>query len=266
MSLVKLQRQFATAIMAPLAVSRAEARKFIKPNDRLTPLERLDIYRRSYWARILDSLFDDFPGLCAILGRRAFYRLAKAYVVDSPSCSFTLRDLGSRLEAWLRDHPAFGGLNLGLALDMVRLEWAHIEAFDGGTEKPLGPEDLLELGPAMRFGLQPHLRLLDLQYPVDDLRIHVQASKGRVRRLLRRVGVPKPARIHLAVHRVDFTVFYRRIAADELHILNALRHGTPIGEAVAAMAGSPDLIETWFASWSQLGWLCHPGNGNREKS
>jgi hypothetical protein len=165
MNLLGLQRQFAMAVMARLAPAGGEARTFIKPNGRMTPLERLEIYRRSYWARVLDSLLDDFPGLCAVLGRRGFDRLSKAYLSELPSCSFTLRDLGSRLEAWLRDHPAFGGENLAVALDMVRLEWAHIEAFDGGTKKPLGPEDLLELGPEMRFGLQPHLRLLELQYP-----------------------------------------------------------------------------------------------------
>ena len=266
MNLLGLQRQFATAVMAPLAPARGEARTFIKPNGRMTPLERLEIYRRSYWARVLDSLLDDFPGLCAVLGRRGFDRLSKAYLSELPSCSFTLRDLGSRLEAWLRDHPAFGGENLAVALDMVRLEWAHIEAFDGGKKKPLGPEDLLELGPEMRFGLQPHLRLLELQYPVDDLRIQAQASRGRVRPALRRSGAPKPAPIALAVHRVESTVFYRRLDTEELRILNALRHGSPIGEAIALMEGSPNMIETWFASWSQLGWLCQPVNGEEGTS
>ncbi len=265
MSLLELQRQFAASIMGPLAPSSKEARAFIKPNDRLTPLERLDIYRRSYWARILDALRDDFPGLCAILGPRAFRRLSKAYLSDSPSSSFTLRDLGSRLEAWLREHPAFGGKNLELALDMVRLEWAHVEAFDSAAEKPLGPEDLLELGPDMTFGLQPHLRLLEVQYPVDDLRIRAQKRKGggahlQGRRKLARGAAP----IALAVHRADLTVFYRRLALDELRILSALRQGASIGEAVAGMEGSPDLIETWFASWSQLGWLCRPANGDDE--
>jgi hypothetical protein len=262
-SLLELQRQFAASIMTPLAPSPKEA-PFIKPNDRLTPLERLDIYRRSYWARILDALLDDFPGLCAILGPRAFRRLSKAYLSDSPSCSFTLRDLGSRLEAWLREHPAFGGENLDLALDMVRLEWAHIEAFDGAAEKPLGPEDLLELGPDMTFGLQPHLRLLEVRYPVDDLRIRAQKSRP-VRPVSPRRTGRGAAPIALAVHRADFTVFYRRLAVDELRILSALRQGTSIGEAVAAMEGSPDLIETWFASWSQLGWLCRPASGDDEK-
>src|ERR1700721_687711 len=179
MNLLGLQRQFAMAVMARLGPAGGETRTFIKPNGGMPPLERLEIYRRSYWARVLDSLLDECPGLCAVLGRRGFDRLSKAYLSELPSCSFTLRDLGSRLEAWLRDHPAFGGENLALALGMVRVEWAHIEAFDGGTRKPLGPEDLLELGPEMRFGLQPHLRLLELQYPVHDIRIQAQVSRGR---------------------------------------------------------------------------------------
>ena len=41
---------------------RGEADALVKPNDRLTPLERLEIYSRSYWFRVLDCLYDDFPG------------------------------------------------------------------------------------------------------------------------------------------------------------------------------------------------------------
>lgn len=265
MNLLGFQRQFATAVMSPLPPSGGKVR-FIRPNERQTSLERLEIYRRSYWARVLDSLRDDFPGLCAVLGRRAFERLSKAYLSELPSRSFTLRDLGSRLEVWLRAHPEFAGENIAVALDMVRLEWAHIEAFDGGTRKPLGPEDLLELGAEMTFGLQPHLRLLDLQYAVDDLRIRAQESSGQVRRALRRNGASEPAPIALAIHRVESSVFYRRLDTQELRMLNALRRGSPIGEAIALLEGSPDIIETWFTSWSQLGWLCRPGNGKEETS
>ena len=63
-----------------------------------------------------------------------------------------------------------------LALDMVRLEWAHIEAFDSAAEKALGPEDLIELGPDFRAGLQPYIRLLAFEYPVDNLRIQVNRA------------------------------------------------------------------------------------------
>src|SRR6266849_10369122 len=166
MTLLQLQRRMAHAIMQPLTGSDRIAPKtdagFIKPNDRLTSVERLEIYSRSYWFRVLDSLYDDFPGLRAVLGQRAFHRLSRAYLADCPSRSFTLRNLGSRLEDWLQRNPQHLRSRQALALDMVRLEWAHIEAFDNAAEKVLGPEDLLELGPSFRAELQPYIRLLAL--------------------------------------------------------------------------------------------------------
>src|SRR6266849_2240699 len=180
MTLLQLQRRMAHAIMQPLTGSDRMAlgadAEYIKPNDRLTSVERLEIYSRSYWFRVLDSLYDDFPGLRAVLGQRAFHRLSRAYLAECPSRSFTLRNLGSRLEEWLRRNPRFAGGRHALALDMVRLEWAHVEAFDNAAEKVLGPENLLELGPGFRAGLQPHIRLLALQYPVDNLRIQVNRA------------------------------------------------------------------------------------------
>jgi hypothetical protein len=157
MTLAELQKRVGAAIMAPLArhdeIStewRGEADELVKPNDRLTSLERLEIYSRSYWFRVIDCLYDDFPGLAAALGPRAFDKLVRAYLADRPSQSFTLRNLGEGLEAWLRVHPEYAGKHFDLAIDMIRLEWAHIEAFDGEERKPLGPEDLLEPGPVSR--------------------------------------------------------------------------------------------------------------------
>ncbi len=53
----------------------AVAGEIAKPNDRLTSFERLEIYNRMYWFRVLDSLFDDCPGLRAVLGDKKFIAL-----------------------------------------------------------------------------------------------------------------------------------------------------------------------------------------------
>lgn len=270
----------ADAILRPLTSSDRMAPKtdagFIKPNSRLTSVERLEIYSRSYWFRVLDSLYDDFPGLRAVLGQRAFHRLSRAYLAECPSRSFTLRNLGSRLEDWLQRNPQFAGSRYALALDMVRLEWAHIEAFDNAAEKVLGPEDLLELGPGFRAGLQPYIRLLALEHPVDDLRIQVNgasddrgaASNAALKQehhdLTKRVSRRNPEQIFLAVHRRDFMVFYRRVDAEEYRLLRALRDGQPIARAIRrAFKGSSasteeqrSMLEKWFAVWAGLGWLC----------
>jgi len=282
MTLLEVQRRMAHAILQPLTGSDRIAPKtdaeFIKPNDRLSASERLEIYSRSYWFRVLDSLYDDFPGLRAVLGNRAFHRLSRAYLTECPSQSFTLRNLGSRLEDWLRLNPKFAGSRRALALDMARLEWAHIEAFDNAAEKVLGPEDLLELGPDFRAGLQPYIRLLALQYAVDDLRIQVNrasdergavsnaALKKQHRDMTKRLSSSKPEQIFLVVHRLDFTVYYRRIAAEEYRLLSALRDGQPIAKAIrrafkdcsASTEEQQSMLEKWFTVWAELGWLCPP--------
>lgn len=268
--LEEFQRRIAGAVMSPFhAAIGATAKDLVKPNDRLTATERLAIYHRQYWYRILDSFNEDFPGLCAVLGDRAFQRLANAYLTDCPSQSFTLRNLGSRLESWLSEHPEFAEERLALALDMIRLEWAHIEAFDNAERKALGPEDLLELGPQLEIGLQRHIGLLELQYPVDELRIkisrhseeHARASNAVTaparRHIIRRYARLKPQQIFLAVHRVEFTVYYRRLEADEFRLLRAVHQGRPIGAALDMAADlDPQKVQTWFANWAQLGWLC----------
>jgi hypothetical protein len=288
MTLVEVQRRMAHAILQPLTGSDRIGPKtdagFIRPNDRLSSAQRLEIYSRSYWFRVLDSLYDDFPGLRVVLGQRAFHRLSRAYLAECPSRSFTLRNLGSRLEEWMQRNPQYAGSRHALALDMVRLEWAHIEAFDNAAGKVLGPEDLLELGAGFRAELQPYIRLLALQYPVDDLRIQVNraaddrgatsnaALKQKHHDMTKRMNRSKPEQIFLAVHRRNFMVYYRRIDAEEYRLLSALRDGQPIARALrrafedsaAPTEEQRSMLEKWFAAWAELGWLCPPASPGKE--
>jgi hypothetical protein len=280
--LLELQRRMAADIMRPLSSAdnlsrRVRAGDYISANDRLSSHERLEIYSRSYWYRILDSLYEDFPGVRAIIGDEAFHRLSRAYLAAHPSQSFTMRDLGHALEGWLRGRPRYTGGKHAQTLDMVRLEWAHIQAFDGAAVKPLGPEDLLEIGGELRMSLQPHISLLELHYAVDDLRIrvsrggadlHANASnavmspKHRASKV-RSVRREKRA-IYVAVHRFEDMVYYRRLEREAFRILSALRDGEPIGAAVKrGLAGSALSSEEyqahlaqWFSIWAELGWLC----------
>ncbi|HZI57005.1 MAG TPA: putative DNA-binding domain-containing protein, partial [Verrucomicrobiae bacterium] len=77
--------------MRPLTLdgkSTAEiAEHVIKPNDRLSSVERLEIYNRVYWFRILSSLADDFPGLRAVIGQEKFDQVLLGYLTEMPSVS-----------------------------------------------------------------------------------------------------------------------------------------------------------------------------------
>ncbi len=291
MKLLNLQRRMARAVMAPLAANermrsvapdgrpmRTVAGEFIKPNDRLSSFERLEIYNRQYWFRVLDSFSEDFPGLRAVLGDRRFDAVAKAYATDCPSRTFTLRNLGSRLEQWLRKHPSWAGSRQKLALDMVRLEWADIEAFDGKAEPALRPEDLSGVtGTKLRLKLQPYIQLLDLRYPVDDLLLGVRDdadtefasnafNERRKRKKVLAVARLKPTPIFLAVHRLDFSVYFRRLEREEFVLLSSLRQGKPLSRAIESALRRSSIppakrladIERWFHTWAALGWFCRP--------
>lgn len=291
MKLANLQRRMARAVMTPLTPSghmrgaarnghsmRAEAAAFIKPNDRLTSFERLEIYNRQYWYRVLDSFAEDFPGLHAVLGDRRFDRVAEAYIAACPSHTFTLRNLGRLLESWLRKHPRWAGARQKLALDMVRLEWAEIETFDGRAEPAQKTEDLTGAQPMkLRLRLQPYIQLLDLHYPVDDLLLEVRSeedtdfasntfSERRKRKRVQAVARLKAKPIFLVVHRLDYSVYFRRLEREEFLILRGLREGKTIARAVEPAfkrspipaSERPAHVENWFHTWAALGWFCSP--------
>lgn len=295
--LLDIQRRMAAAVMHPLTraetmprrrrngtSNRAEAEAIIRPNDRLTSFERLEIYNRQYWFRLYGCFEEDFPGLQAVTGRAKFDALMRAYLTDCPSQSFSLRNLGSRLESWLTEHPEYIQPRATLALDMVRLEWAHIEVFDSEEKPRLSAEDLAAIGENSTLSLQPYLRLLALSYPVEDLLLQVRNEDGsadsssnnanvaRKRKHVRRFAALEPRPIWLAVHRLKNTVWYKPIAQEEFRLLSALLAGQNLSQAIdAAFAGSalpedqrPAFLQEAFANWAMLGWFTEPDRQRSE--
>lgn len=290
MDLAALQREMAAAVMRPLTADEqmqerardgrqmtAVAESFIAPNSRLTAFERLEIYNRQYWFRVVGALEEDFPGLRAILGSRRYDALAIAYLTAHPSRSFTLRNLGSKLPEWLQANPSHAGRRHRLAVDVARIEWAFVEAFDSAERAPLNLEQISTLDANSALALQPHLRLLALEYPADEL---VLGLHQREKRQTSEAGVEHdegeipPADLPrlrrrptwVAAHRLEFSVYYKRLQREEFLTLAAIRAGAPLAEAISAGFADSQIeegsraehVRKWFAGWAELGWICAP--------
>jgi hypothetical protein len=290
MNLETLQREMAAAIMQPLTPDEDMrpvapdgrpmadvAASFIAPNSQLSAFERLEIYNRQYWYRVLSALAEDFPALRAVVGSTAFDALSVAYLAAHPSHSFSLRNLGSKLPEWLASNPAFAHRRHRLAVDVARIEWAFVESFDNADHDPLTLDQIATLDASSRLALQPHLQLMALHYPADDL---VLALHDREKRQTSEAGVKSEEAPHepatlsklrrrptwLASHRVDFSVYYLRLQREEFLTLAAIRQGLPLADALeAGFTGSrisesrrPKRIMEWFATWAELGWICAP--------
>jgi hypothetical protein len=290
MSLAQLQREMARAVMMPLTPDEEMrrvspdgtpmewiAQSFIAPNSKLSAFERLEIYNRQYWFRVLGALSEDFPALRSVVGDRAFEAMSVAYLSAHPSRSFSLRNLGSHFAEWLQKNPHYAGRRARLAQDVASMEWAFVEAFDGAERDALKLDQISTLDGNSRLSLQPHLQLIELEFPVDDLVLHLHKSE---KRQTSEAGVEHENEVHqpaklptmrrkpvwLAAHRVDLSVFYLRLKRGEFQTLSAIRAGRPLAEAIESgivtarvpSSKRPQLVRQWFTAWAELGWICAP--------
>lgn len=286
----ELQRAMLAVVTNPLTRANRTARTLAdgrptqraaaalaKPNDRLTACERLEIYNRMYWFRVLDSLHEDLPALRAVLGERRFMRLCEAFLRACPSSYWTLRDLPKRLPEFIRRHPRLTAPHTALCVDVARFEWAQIEVYDGAAHPVFTLDDLRGTDPAkLRLGLQPYIQWLDLRHPVDDFVLATRQREALLRgdtsnaptelrrRADSRVPRPKRARCCVAVHRHEGKIYFKRLEPAAFAILAAIRDGRPLARALAAgiprsakpRADWPAKVQEWFRSWMELGWFC----------
>jgi hypothetical protein len=288
MNLLELQRRMAEDVRRPLtddfamrdttedgASVGAIAATYISPNDRLSSFERLEIYNRQYWFRLISAVSEDFPTLNALLSPKRFDPLILAYLNENPSTSWTLRDLGARLPSFLESHPEFTGRRHRLAVDVAKLEWAYVDAYDRKHLTPIATEEAQAIGPESKLSLQPHLQLLELSYPVDSLVLAVKkdapeteivsnAANRRESRTRPKLPSMRQQRVWLAVHRFEDSVYYRRIGQETFLLLSGLRSGCSVAEAVTQAFGKTKLnaeeqanmLRESFAHASELGWFC----------
>lgn len=258
-----LQREMALALRHGGALERDAhwsefARAHVSGNDRLSPVEQLEIYREQFWLRHTTSLLEDFPGLSGILGQSDWEKLAEQYLREVVPDSYTLRDLGARLPqvieraTWL-PHQA-------LCLDMARLELAYVDVFDAPDTAPLAPERLTGLAEddllRARLVIAPCVRLLSLGYPVADLRRALRAETDEP------VAIPEPRPQCLVIYRRELRLWDMPVSSVAFALLAGLNRGMPLGAAAEAAAISPEAeaelaghIGAWFQEWSAKGLI-----------
>jgi hypothetical protein len=247
-------------------VELADIDSVIAPNTKLSAFERLEVYNRQYWFRLFEALDSDYPALGKLLGQSQFRKLAEAYLSDFPSASYTLRDLGSRLESWLVAHPQYAGKYPEAALDLARLEWAYVEAFDAAELPPIKPEDLAAAGEEARLRLQPYIRFVELHCAVDEFaaEAHDHDFEKRDRRYFGKARFkPLTETFTVAVYRKHDFVAQIPLDSEAVMVLNEIGSGKVLGDALeTAFIASPipaeqiaPRVQQWFETWSSLGWF-----------
>ena len=201
---------------------------WVRGDERLGTVERLEVYARMYFFRLLECLAGDFPAVHAVVGHEQFHVLVGDYLHRHPPSSRSVRSLGRFFVPFLEDHSL--RTEHPFVADLARFEWALLEAFDARDAAPLAAEHLkrlpIEQWPELHLALTPSLQIVEAAAPVQELWTAV--NKGR----------PLPTiagqRTVIRVWREDLRVFHRIIGEVELVALRAIESGMSFAAACEA--------------------------------
>jgi hypothetical protein len=195
-----------------------------------------------------------------LLGQEAWEKVAESYLSERAYNVQALRDIGLGLPAHLSCTADL--FNQELLVDMARLEFAYLQAFEARNDPVLSAEKIASIPPdawpMARVVLSHSLQLLELGYPVADVRRRLKNApsdfdKTKIER------VPQ----NLVVYRRDYGLFDKHVSRPAFLLLAAFQEGKPLipaCEAVAEMEPTAaevfdqELME-WFSLWGRLGWI-----------
>lgn len=227
-------------------LTRAE--ELMAAGDNLSSAERLELYHRQYWFRVLESLADDFPVLRRMAGEEKFWELLEAYLLAHPSSSFTLRHLGRFMPGFVVEWQGLDDVKRRWFSAVAGLEYAAMEAFEAAEREPLPPERLADT----ELELQPHVRLLAL--PVPAHLCHGWDEFEPVEEEATRVAVWRGESGGAHMVRLDEV---------EYVLLLRLREGGRLIDLFAEPVEpepAPEDVQEWFSAWQSRGWITARGS------
>lgn len=248
MPLAEMERLFQDGLLG----SSREILSHVNGNAREDAGAMFGVYRNAYWARLVESLAVDFPGLQALAGDAAFDRLARAYVDRHPSTTRSIRWAGRLLPQFLA-HEAPYREDPWLA-DMARFDWALAHAFDAADAPVIGVGQLAAIPPELWGGvtlvLHPTLDFFVVSTPVDVVRPLLLADpQAACDRNQRRDG-------GLMVWRIGYDLKFRAIDPLELEALAAAQAGASFGDICETVASRVDTAAAAMRAAAFLrGWL-----------
>ncbi|HEY0481036.1 MAG TPA: DNA-binding domain-containing protein [Kofleriaceae bacterium] len=188
----------------------------------------VDVYARMYASRLHDTLADDYPKLRVALGDDRFGDVVAQYLRAHPPRSFTLRDTGLDLPAFLRGTaiaPAW-------AADLAALERARIEVFDGADTEPLAQDEVAALGdelPGLVLSWVPSSVVVPLAWAVDDLWSAIEDGEPPFE------PTPTSEPRVVLVWRRDVAVLHRTLDADEARLASQIAGGAAFAEVCGVL-------------------------------
>lgn len=210
------------SVAATVAAGGPEIRRAVEEmvagDARLPAIARLEIYADMYFVRIHDVLADEYAKTAAALGAAAFHGLVTDYLDACRPEHPSMREVGTRLPAFLAGHPTTA--HRPWLAELARLERARLEMVDSADAETLTLESLRTLRPdrfvTLRLRLVPSHTLFATRFDVVSLWRSDDPGAA---------AIPDSSPTALLVWRREIEVLHRAVDGEEADWLRRLASG-----------------------------------------
>ncbi|MBA2721415.1 MAG: putative DNA-binding domain-containing protein [Methylibium sp.] len=198
---------------------------------------RFAVYRNNVIVSLLSVMAETFPVVRRLVGEPFFNAMAQLYVCEHPPTSPVMTEYGDGFAGWVAAfEPAAA---LPYLADMARLERARVQAYHAADAPALPAQTLAQASadpgrlPTLRLPLHPSLTVLHARHAVVSLwAAHQHDHEDDIGRI--EVDQAECA----LVLRDDDEVLVLPLAAADAALIDGLRQGGKLGEAVIAARGA----------------------------
>jgi hypothetical protein len=237
------------------ALPRGGLDALVAGDDRLSPLQRVDIYANMYFYRLLDVLREDFPATAAVLGDVSFHNLITGYLLEYPPTEPSVAWCGQHLSDYLRGHPMsreMPWLAALAALERATLDAFHaaqVLALDAATMNAIPPEQWA----SVRMRTTPASKILEFKWDVATVLRAIESG--------RKWRKPAKGDFAILVWRHNYEVAYRKLEQIEHRALKVASRGARFERLCGIIADAvgdtraPRKIATMLQRWLADGLL-----------
>jgi hypothetical protein len=275
--LAGFQRWFSTASSRPLlpgnatrpqgiegASLRTEANARLRTVGGMSGLERLEVYNRQYWFRLITIMQEEYPCALHVIGLDVFNSWVIRYLDAHPPATPYLAEMDREFPSFLRKR--YRALNRAQALEAVDYDKAFSRAFDGSdrfSDADAVPSGVNGSAATIKWRLSPVVTPLWLHWNFTAYRAACREDEALTRRIPLR---PRGGRQGhgLCVHRHENTLYEKPVMRAEFLLLDALRTPRTLDQVFRAAqksAAPQDVkamerhVAAWFRDWTELGWV-----------
>jgi hypothetical protein len=208
----------------------------VQASLRQTSAQRIEIYARGYILRLMECMEAEYPAACHLLGEELFHTFVRAYLIEQPSTSPDLYDLGKNFGTFLKssqpksaEHSHEFDLPVELAmLERSLAEISRVKGLEGRPNNGNHQNGLLYLFDTSNLQVSPGLILLKLNWPLAG---YVKAVYQE-----REAEIPEKQDSFLAISRSNYRINFLEIEPWQWYFLQALQSADNYAEAVRIAA------------------------------